>query len=168
MYDHTIDGLPYENEKFHWKKIGLGGISERANNIQTLEEMIKENGHSFEKNMILKIDIEYAEWVPLNEVSENILNQFKYILMEFHFFKDDLKLYYNVLKKLYKTHQAFFISCCNELTTFGNNKFCRCIEVSYIKREGNIFEKDKTIYPILDFYFNNYNFNLNILKLFDA
>ena len=24
MYDHTINRLPYENDKFHWKKIGLG------------------------------------------------------------------------------------------------------------------------------------------------
>ena len=25
MYDHTINSLPYENPKFHWKKIGLCG-----------------------------------------------------------------------------------------------------------------------------------------------
>ena len=43
--------------------------------------MIKENGHNMEKNMILKIDVEYAEWDSLNEVSENILKQFKYILL---------------------------------------------------------------------------------------
>ena len=25
MYDHTINKLPFENPKFHWKKIGLCG-----------------------------------------------------------------------------------------------------------------------------------------------
>ena len=169
MYDHTINNLPYENSKFHWKKIGIGGSSQRSNNIQTLEEMLKENGHTEEKNMILKIDVEYAEWDSMNEVSENILNKFKYILIEFHFFKDDLKLFYNVLKKLYKTHQVFYINCSNELTAVGTNEFCRCIEVSYIIRSGNIFEKDKTIYPIQEFYFGHYGgFNINILKLFDV
>ncbi len=167
MYDHTIENLPYQNDKFHWKKIGLGGTSQ--SNIQTIEDMLKENGHSLEENMILKIDIEYAEWDSLINVSENILSQFKYILIEFHFFKDNLKLYYNVLKKLYKTHQVFYINCSDEIATFGNNTFCRCIEVSYIKRTGNIFEKDKTIYPIPEFYFGKYRgFNINILKLFDA
>jgi len=81
MYDHTINNLPYENSRFHWKKIGIGGNSQRSNNIKTLEEMIKENGHTTEKNMILKIDVEYAEWDSLNEVSENILKQFKYTLL---------------------------------------------------------------------------------------
>ena len=66
MYDHTIDRLPYENEKFHWKKIGIGGNSQRSNNIQTLQEMLKENGHLNEKNMIFKMDVEGAEWNVLN------------------------------------------------------------------------------------------------------
>ena len=49
MYDHTINKLPYQNDKFHWKKIGIGGNSQRTSNIQTLEEMIKENGHISKK-----------------------------------------------------------------------------------------------------------------------
>ena len=49
MYDHTINSLPYSNEKFHWKKIGLGGNSERSDNIQTMQDMLKENGHINEK-----------------------------------------------------------------------------------------------------------------------
>ena len=77
MYDHTINKLPYENDKFHWKKIGLGVNSIKDNNLLSLEEMLKENGHLQEKNMILKIDIEENEWNPLNEISENIFYQFK-------------------------------------------------------------------------------------------
>ena len=33
IYDHTINKLPYSSEKFHWKKIGIGGNSERTYNI---------------------------------------------------------------------------------------------------------------------------------------
>ena len=167
MYDHTINKLPYENDKFHWKKIGIGGNSQRTSNIQTLEEMIKENGHISEKNMIFKIDVEYAEWDVMNEISENILNQFKYIIIEYHFFKDNLKLFYDVIKKIYKTHQPFYTNCCMGVAKVGNNRLWDCLEVSYIKREGNVFEKDKTIYPIQEFYFGNYVYNINILKLFD-
>ena len=171
MYDHTNDKLPYENKKFHWKKIGLGGNSERKHNIQTLEEMIKENGHVQEKNMILKIDIESAEWNSLNDISENTLLKFKYILVEYHFLSDSNILYYNVLKKIYKTHQVFYAHCCPFLgeSHFGNNRICQAIEVSYIIRSGNIFTTDNTIYPVQKFSYGfNPIFDVNILKLFDS
>ena len=170
MYDHTNDKLPYENNKFHWKKIGLGGNSERKYNIQTLEDMIKENGHIQERNMILKIDIESAEWNSLNDISEKTLSQFKYILVEYHFFNDTNILYYNVLKKIFKTHQVFYIHCCPYLNeyTFGYNKICQALEVSYVIRTGNIFTHDKTIYPVQEFSYGfNPVFDINILKLFD-
>ena len=170
LYDHTINKLPYQNEKFHWKKIGLGGKNERSEKLQTLEDMMKENGHLNEKNMILKIDIEGNEWIPLNELSGNVLSQFKYILIEYHFMKIEQKLFYDVLEKIQKTHQVFYVHCCPYIgtITFGNNRFCKAIEVSYIIREGNFFSKDKAIYPIPEFSYKIFkDFNLNILKLFD-
>ncbi len=45
MYDHTINSLPYQNPKFHWKKIGICGIEKKHPNMKNLEELIKENGH---------------------------------------------------------------------------------------------------------------------------
>ena len=134
MYDHTNTKLPYENEKFHWKKIGIGGTADRSSYIQTLEDMMKENGHLKENNMILKIDIEGNEWKPLNELSEDILIQFKYILVEYHFVGMEPKIIYDVLKKINKTHQTFYVHCCPyaDIIIFGNNRICQIIEVSYI------------------------------------
>ena len=116
------------------------------------------------------MDIESAEWNALNDISENILTQFKYILIEFHFKDDKPKLYYNILKKLYKTHQPFYVHCCPFLGTkiFGNNVICKCLEVSYIIRKGNIFTEDETIYPVPEFSYGfRPDFNINILKLFN-
>ena len=170
MYDHTIEKLPYENEKFHWKKIGIGGNNDRTSNIQTLTDMMKDNGHLNEKNIILKIDVEGPEWKSLNDVPEDVLKQFRFILVEYHFFQLYPKLYYNVLKKMYKTHQVFFVNCCSlpDVKTFGNNRICVCIEVSYALRSEYSFAKDESIYPIEEFaYSNQKGFNPNILKLFD-
>ena len=36
MYDHTIDSLPYENDKFHWKKIGITGKNKSNNLLKSL------------------------------------------------------------------------------------------------------------------------------------
>ena len=77
MYDHTIDSLPFENTKFHWRKIGICGKYRTNVNLKTLEKLIDENGHKTKKNMILKMDIEHWEWESLADVSEETLNQFK-------------------------------------------------------------------------------------------
>ena len=176
MYDHTINSLPFNNSKFHWKKIGISGKKKKSKQLKSLEELIKENGHSSEKNMILKMDVEHCEWDSLKDISNDILNQFKYIAIEFHFTngKKEIKLYYEVLKKFQKTHQVFYLRCHgrSNIVTFGNNRICRFLEVSYIIKKDNTFSKDESIYPIYEFDFfppkNNgkSEINLNILKLF--
>ena len=175
MYDHTIKSLPYNNTKFHWSKIGICGNNERNKYLKTLEDLIKENGHISEKNMILKIDVEGWEWNSLNDLNEDILRQFKYILIEYHFL-EPLKeeLYYNVLKKVHKSHQAFYCRCnVRDSIPPLRNRICIALEISYIIREGNKFDKDDSIYPIFELDYtgprnnNKLEFNLNILKLFD-
>jgi hypothetical protein len=175
MYDHTISSLPYNNSKFHWSKIGICASNERTQDLKTLEDLMKENGHISEKNMILKIDVEGAEWNSLNELNEDILRQFKYIAIEYHFIEPSKEeLYYNVIKKIHRSHQAFYLRCHGrENISPIRNRICLYLEVSYIIREGNIFGKDDSIYPILEFDhhgpkdYNLIEINLNILKLFD-
>ena len=96
------------------------------------------------------------------KISENILCQFKYILVEFHFWKKEQKLYYVVLKKLHKTHQPFYMHDVVQMW------ICNNIEASYIIRAGNTFTTDKTIYPIPELCHDKFmSFNINIFKLFD-
>ena len=177
MYDHTIISLPsnYANySKFHWKKIGITEVGYDKNNLKSLKTLIKENGHLKEKNMILKLDAEYSEWKSLLNLPSSVLKQFKYIVLEYHFFKKETELYYRVLKKISKTHQVFYLHCnnCspnNYLTHY--NYICAALEVSYVIKEGNEFEEDDSTYPIEDFDFKNCDkpqndYNLNILRLF--
>ena len=178
MYDHTVNSLPYNHEKFHWKKIGITRKNKTNNVLKSLDELIIENGHSSENNMILKMDIEYHEWESLVDVSEKILSQFKYIVLELHF-NDEKEaninlLYYNVLKNIHKTHQCFYIHCANryKVVKFGNNRICKFMEISYVIRKDYEFDKDLTVYPIKEFDFalnapNMEEVNINFLKLFD-
>jgi hypothetical protein len=179
MYDHTINSLPYENPRFHWKKIGLCGMRVPNQNMKNLEQLIAENGHNKEKNMILKMDIEHWEFESLIDLKEETLNQFKYIAIEYHF-RDQIKyknnnLYYNTLKKIAKTHQAFYARCNGDkgnIVQFGFNRICHIIEVSYIIKKDNNFRKDKAVYPLYEFDYSvpkkgKLEMNLNILKLFE-
>ena len=175
MYDHTIKKLPYNNPKFHWEKLGITGKYKENAQLKTLEHLIEKNGHTSEKNMILKIDIENNEWDSLKDVQENVLKQFKYIVIEYHFCETNkVELYYNIIKKFHKSHQVFYLRCNGRdiIAEFGNNKICKFLEASYVIREGNTFDKDDSIYPIFEFDFHGpyqnerSEFNLNILKLF--
>ena len=77
MYDHTINKLPMNNSRFHWKRIGLTGYKRIGKNLKTLNELISENGHNNEKNIILKMDIESSEWEVFQDLNENDLEKKK-------------------------------------------------------------------------------------------
>ena len=174
MYDHIINRLQYKNKKFHWKKIGISGIRNKSNETKTLKEMLEENEHLNEKNMILKIDVEFAEWDALLDTPEEIFEKFKYITIEFHF-SNETEKYFKVFKKLYKTHQVIYVVCNNYISNsfsfLKNNIICTYIEISFVIRKGNKFYTDNTTYPIPELKSKNYMkpihpYNLNILKLF--
>ena len=57
----------------------------------------------------------------------------------------------------------------NALNDISENiLICKCLEVSYIIRKGNIFTEDETIYPVPEFSYGfRPDFNINILKLFN-
>ena len=156
MYDHTINKLPFENSKFHWKKIGLCGTKNSEQNIKTLYEFIKENGHLKEVNMILKIDIGSYEWEVFQYLPFNIFRQFKYIIGEFHFSDSEIE-YYNILKRILITHRIFHVHCnnCGGMINLKGLKICQFLEISFIQKEGYKFTKDNNIYPIEGLDFKN-------------
>lgn len=171
MYDHTINKLPFENSKFHWKKIGLCGFKSADQNLKTLTELIKENGHLKEDNMILKIDIESYEWEVFQYLPFNIFKQFKYIIAEFHFKGPEID-YYNILKRILITHRIFHIHCnnCGRKIILNGFKICSSLEVSFIQKKGYKFTKDNNFYPIegLDYIncpeFEDYNYIINLIN----
>lgn len=87
QYDHTIEGLPEKNNRFHWFKVGLTG-QEETENLKQLETLIKSNGHNDVSGMVLKMDIEGYEWDVLLNTDRRILTKFDQITMEVHGLND--------------------------------------------------------------------------------
>ena len=174
MYDHTINKLPFENPRFHWEKIGICGIYSNKNNFKTLSQLIKQNGHSNEKNMILKIDIESHEWGVFQNLPIDNLRQFKYIVGEFHFSTSKKFNYFDILKKISFTHQIFHVHCnnCGKIITIDEYKICNLLEISFLRKNGYFFEKDYSIYPVEGLDYKNCRLKneissiLNYLKYF--
>lgn len=82
QYDHTIDALPEENPRFHWFKTGIAGT--KHDDLDTLPNLMKANGHEQTSDLLLKCDIEGHEWEMLSRMSPGQLGQFRQIVLETH------------------------------------------------------------------------------------
>ena len=154
MYDNTIDKLPYEREEFLFFKEGISGMDKIDEPLKTLSYYIDKNGHSHEKNMILKMDVEGAEWSFLETVDYDILNQFNQIIIEFHGFiqseNSDKKI--KALEKLNKTHNLIHLHGNNTSYTvkIGNTVFPNVMEATYVNKNSYKTEEDTKVFLPID------------------
>lgn len=115
MYDHTITGLPETHENFHFHKTGISHVDEPENNKLSMRTILEQNGDLDNKRLILKMDVEGAEWDFLDNTPSEIINQFRQITFEFHRLTDMEKAEQTIrcLEKLNRTHQAVWIHANN-------------------------------------------------------
>ena len=165
LYDHTIDKLPMHKEEhlFSWKKEGVGPVA--TNELNTLANHIKENNDTNNNNLMLKMDVEGAEWFSLNAASDETLRQFKQIVLEFHFLtkpnkfaSQETKL--NVLRRLKNLFHIVHVHGNNFAEYYEDEDYLipSVLEVTYLRKDHNIeISTTKYYYPIegLD-YANNW------------
>lgn len=158
MYDMTIDALPFEHEKFHFFKEGIGGKKDVEKSLDTLENFITRNGHEQNSNMILKMDVEGAEWDFLESVSSETLNKFNQMVFEFHDIiapktAAEMDRTINLIEKINKTHTLVHIHGNNNgnyLQIDGIGNIPDCPELTYLRTENHEFYEDEAILlPIL-------------------
>ena len=150
MYDHTISSLPEESSFFHWTKEGICGV-QKIENCNSLDIHIKNNNHTSNKNLILKMDVEGAEWNSILGTNENTLSQFKQMVFEFHDMYDPR--YFNTIckaiEKLNQTHQCIHVhgnnygprKCANTLV------MPHALEVLYVRKDDYTFSECNHFYP---------------------
>ena len=113
--------------------------------MKTLPELLQENGHSKEQSMVLKIDIEGAEWAVLRDLEEDTLRQFSQIVFEFH----DLvriekeEIICQAMEKLNRTHQLIHLHANNYGTylQMGGAVLPELLEGTYLLRGEYRFEE---------------------------
>ena len=146
MYDHTIDGLPEENARFHWSKLGISDGVTDDDRFKSLEELISRNGHENERDIILKMDVEGAEWGFFESVKPETLSQFSQMTFEIHNMINPAysERILNALRKINMTHQLVHLHTNNNGTciTAGGKNFCTLFEVSYVLRDKYKFLQD--------------------------
>lgn len=144
MYDHTIAGLPMEHERFHYFQVGLGCARNIEDpRLKSLSQLMTENGHMDEYGMILKVDIEGAEWDVLCDIEEDILKHFSQIVFEFHglIFPENEEKICRALDKLNRTHQLVHLHPNNygSYLLLGGALLPELIEGTYLLRDEYTF-----------------------------
>ncbi|MCM1217939.1 MAG: hypothetical protein NC548_25905 [Lachnospiraceae bacterium] len=115
MYDHTIAELPEQHVCFHFHKTGISHIDEPENSKLSMKTLLRDNGDLGNKRLLLKMDVEGAEWDFLESTPSEILDQFRQITFELHRLADNARKEQIIgcLNKLNKTHQAVWIHANN-------------------------------------------------------
>ncbi len=153
MYDHTINSLPYEHGNFKWRKIGICGENEKGKkaDLKSLTELLTENGNTKDRNMILKMDVEGAEWDVFSSIPAEVLQQFDQITMEMHWFLD-----FNLKNKIIKSlevlntyHQLVHIhgNCGDISIPMDGYNMPNILEATYVNRMGRHFVKSERFFP---------------------
>lgn len=157
MYDHTVNGHNSSDKNFIFKKIGIGRTNN--NNLKTIQQIIKDNNHVEDKNLTLQCDIEGAEWDIFLDTSQDTLQQFTQMNIEFHWIGEMLTNdvsqpdgYEKVIKTfevLRKNFTPFHIHGNNHSRALLiDNKVCpEVVEVSYIRNDLVDFTDEDVIFP---------------------
>lgn len=155
LYDHTIEKLPIQNDNFHFFKTGVCGTSGENTNLKTLEEILTENGHIANKNLILKIDIEGAEWEVFSKTPSETIENFAQIVVEFHGVNSvhdghKFNTMLGVFEKLNKTHQVVHVHANNygSYDIIGGVPLPISFEITYLRKMDNHFVPSHKYYPV--------------------
>lgn len=151
QYDHTIEGLPEEHQRFHWNKVGIA--SHTGGGMTSLTDALEANGHLTARNLLLKCDIECAEWAMLRYTPQSVLSRFSQIVLELH----DL---YRIgdpedadarqaLATLTASHRVVHVHANNYggVRVVGGFMLPNVVELTLLRKDMGVFEPSTTTFP---------------------
>lgn len=154
QYDHTIDGLPETHARFHWQKRGICGNGNREPGLATLSDLMRENGHVGRRDLLLKMDIEGAEWDALTSLTNAELSSFSQIVLELHglskIFRNDWRAkVLTGVRHLNETHQVVHLHANNHsvVRLLDGVAMPDCVEVTCVRRTDHRFELCSDVFP---------------------
>lgn len=150
LADYSVDNPTLPDDKFHFIKKFIGAINNDT--FMTLESFIHQTPYKENKNLLLQMDIEGYEYEVLNQCSTQALQQFKIIVIEFHYMHllfsyPMFKMMQNAFLKLLQTHLCVHIhpnNCCysasyNEISTAS------AMEFTFVRKDSITTSADKQL-----------------------
>jgi hypothetical protein len=125
MADYSVDGPTIEDSRFHFEKLFVGSFSDATHT--TLDKWKTTALGMQDSDLLLQMDIEGAEFETIFAASEQLLRQFRIMVIEFHYLhqlwnKPWFLLVKRVFEKLLATHTVVHIhpnNCCGSFKSDG-------------------------------------------------
>jgi hypothetical protein len=144
QYDHTVEEPPISHKNFLFHKVGWS--DRNSDGFITLSKILENNHLNDDSDLVLKFDVEKAEWDALSNVSPDLLKRFRIITCELHRFDllEDV-LFFEKVKKiidlLTKHHTVTHIhpnNCCGVVLVAGI-VVPKVIEFSFLRNDRSSF-----------------------------
>jgi hypothetical protein len=142
MFDPTVRKLPSKVPNGVFYRVGVSGTDNATAKFRPLNELVAMAGFRAESELLLKVDVEGAEWAAISSVGENGLQSYRQIVTEMHDFSrlldaSEASEVLGALRLLAKTHIPVHIHANNysRLLRFDSDWFPDAIEVSYLRRD---------------------------------
>lgn len=139
IYDHTVDlkGLPPTIKFF---KEGLSWVQQ--NNLNTLENHIRNNNHLQNRNLVLKMDVEGHEFQSIITTPDSVLQNFTQIILEVHWLSSDkVATLYQKIEFFKKMNKLFYLvhvhanNCAPVVIAPDDIKLPDVLELAYVRKD---------------------------------
>lgn len=156
MFDHTIEAIRRKNKKLHFFREGIAGRTDPSQNVFSLDDHLRRHQIAGDE-LILKMDVEGAEFDALDAVPDATLGCFEQIVLEVHqldklddpFFRGQ---FCRVFRKLNDAFTLFHVHANNwdgqsGLAIVSGMPVAPILELSYIKSASVCRRPSQTLYP---------------------
>lgn len=153
QYDHSVHMPPaeHQNIKFFKQMITATGQEDES---QSINQILRDARVTEDASVILKIDIESAEWDVLDACSVEDLSKFSQILIELHDIDRAVDPYWllratKVISKIRSLFDVYHVHANNwsPMAVIGNVYFPSTLEVSFANSKRYQFESTDELFP---------------------
>ncbi|MCC6717900.1 MAG: FkbM family methyltransferase [Acetobacteraceae bacterium] len=152
QYDHSVAGPPEPHARFRFFPTAIGGQSGAG--CATLGDTVAKLPPAVDGRLVLKIDIEGAEWDALDAATADDLSRFSQIVGEFHGFADVLDAHWRqraerVLGKILAGFALVHVHANNygAFDVVANVAVADIVELSFASRAMYRFEATDEVFP---------------------
>jgi len=125
LADHSVDGPAQASDRFNFVKKYLGSYTDETH--ITPDDWKQQAIGAYSGDLLLQMDIEGAEYETLMSMSDTLMQQFRIIVIEFHYLhqlwnKPWFLLVERVFRKLLESHSVAHIhpnNCCGSFSSAG-------------------------------------------------
>lgn len=156
MFDHTIGGINVASDRMHFFREGVAGMTDPAASLYTIEDHLARHDIAGDR-LILKMDVEGAEFAALSAVPEEVLERFEQIVFEVHglervvedAYRETFCAVFEKLNRLFTLFHVHANNCDgpNGLHIVSGLPVSPIMELSYVRTSTVDPRPSRTVYP---------------------